>query len=140
MEVAGFGVRLNLGQEPFAFAFAFTHENAEGSDASSSPSLTVRPLSQEQEQPPLPSPTTYAAPVLQARYDPCLLLSGAGQLEVPFPRPVRLSGGQATLELLVRVDKLPGKGQRAFLMGCSGGWVYMCGWMLEEAGLWCKDE
>jgi hypothetical protein len=43
--------------------------------------------------------------------------------QVPFPRPVRLSGGEATMELLVRVDTLPAKGEKAFLIGCSGACV-----------------
>ncbi len=127
MEMAGFSVRLALGgagkqqqqlqqlqqgQTPLAYQFVHFDDGS---------SLAVRPAVVAEA-----SSTSCATPAHDARLSPCLLLAGEGQLEVPFPRPIRLSGGEATMEMLLRVDALPAKGERAFLMGCSGAYACPC--------------
>lgn len=128
MEYAGFAVRLNAGQAPFAYTLAPPPPPPPDTAGGATAAPLIRPRGEQEGTTPAASTTAaaaaaaYAAPVLpDAGADPCLLLTGEGQLEVPFPRPVRLAGsGHATLELLVRVDARPAEGQAFFLMGCSG--------------------
>ena len=129
MEYAGFAVRLNAGQAPFAYTLAPPPPPPPDTAGPTAAPL-IRPRGEQEGATPAASTAAaaaaaYAAPVLpDGGADPCLLLTGEGQLEVPFPRPVRLAGGgDATLELLVRVDVRPAEGQAYFLMGCSGAFL-----------------